>query len=174
MIKKIIADFHATSVYSLDIEELKLLNIKLAFIDLDNTLAQYDLLSPEKRTYELIKKYKDNGIEVVILSNNREKRVSHFVSKLKVKYISSCHKPFKSKIKKYIISNCIETSNAIIIGDQLLTDVMLAHALNMKCVLTEPISKIDQFTTRFNRLIDRPLRKKYLKENRLGININVK
>ena len=122
--------------------------------------------------YELVKEFKDKGIEIIVLSNNTEKRVAPFVSKLGTSFLFSVRKPFKRKLKKYLINNCITLEESILIGDQLLTDVLLAKNIKMKVCLTEPISKKDQFTTKFNRLIDRPLRKRYRKNNLLGISLD--
>ena len=174
MVKTLVSDYHCDSIYKLDIDNLVEANIKLAFIDLDNTLAQYDLLTPEKRTYELLDKFRDKGIEVIVISNNRLKRVQGYVSKLNVQFLSSVGKPHKRKLNKFIISNCIDKTNAIIIGDQLLTDGLLSKHLDMKFILVDPVSKKDNFVTRINRIIERPLRKKYKKENRLGINLTLK
>ena len=82
MVKTLVTDYYADSIYKVDISKLVEANITLAFIDLDNTLAQYDLLTPEKRTFELIKDFQNHGIEVIIISNNKNKRVMNFVSKL--------------------------------------------------------------------------------------------
>ena len=172
MIKKQVTPFHATSVYDIDVNKLVELDVKYAFVDLDNTLAQFDLITPEKRTYELVKEFKDKGIEIIVLSNNTEKRVAPFVSKLGTSFLFSVRKPFKRKLKKYLINNCITLEESILIGDQLLTDVLLAKNIKMKVCLTEPISKKDQFTTKFNRLIDKPLRKRYRKNNLLGISLD--
>ena len=59
MIKKQVTPFHATSVYDIDVNKLVELDVKYAFVDLDNTLAQFDLITPEKRTYELVKEFKE-------------------------------------------------------------------------------------------------------------------
>jgi predicted HAD superfamily phosphohydrolase YqeG len=47
-----------------------------------------------------------------------------------------------------------------------LTDTFVANRLNIRILLTEKIVKEDQWTTRFNRLIDVPLRR-YLKRKHL-------
>jgi predicted HAD superfamily phosphohydrolase YqeG len=53
--------------------------------------------------------------------------------------------------------------DTILIGDQLLTDVFVANRLGIRVILTEKLVKEDQWTTRFNRMIDKPLRR-YLKK----------
>ena len=54
-----------------------------------------------------------------------------------------------------------------LIGDQLITDVSCGKKSGILTILTEPIVKEDQWTTRFNRLIDRPMRKRLKKQGKL-------
>ena len=53
------------------------------------------------------------------------------------------------------------------VGDQLVTDVLAAKGAGLRIILTEKIVKEDQFTTHFNRLIDRPIRSYLRKKGKL-------
>ena len=82
-------------------------------------------------------------------------------------------KPFKKKILKYISNNNLNKENVILVGDQLLTDVFCGNNAKIRVILTDPIVKKDQWTTRFNRLLDRPLRKRLRKKGVLeGVRID--
>lgn len=168
MIKKLVTTYHASSIYEIDPEDLKNLGYKTIFVDLDNTLAQYNVLIPEKRTYQLVDRLHDIGLEVILISNNKAKRVKPYAERLHTKYVYSTRKPFARRFKKYVKEHSIDLKTSVLIGDQLMTDRPLAKKVKMDFILTEPLVKLDQWTTKFNRLIDRPLRKKYLKQGRLG------
>ena len=104
-------------------------------------------------------KLNKEGIELVIVSNNKEKRKGIYCTLLGVKGIFSCRKPFKKRISLFIKKLNYRKEEVILVGDQLLTDVQCGKNAKIKVILTEPIVKKDQWTTKFNRLIDKPIRK---------------
>ena len=66
-------------------------NIKIILSDLDNTLDSYKILIPSSRVVELKNKLNENNIELVLISNNKEKRIVQisilFKKKKKRKYL---------------------------------------------------------------------------------------
>ena len=81
--------------------------------------------------------------------------------KLEVPYIYFAKKPFKfgfNRAKKIVQEN---SENIAVIGDQILTDVLGANRSHMYSILVEPLVEKDIFVTRFNRLIERQILKKY-------------
>lgn len=53
------------------------------------------------------------------------------------------------------------------VGDQILTDVFCGNTLGVKIMLTDKLVEEDQWTTRINRLLDRPLRNKLRAKGKL-------
>lgn len=162
-------DYHANSIYDIDPNFFVQLDIKAIICDLDNTLDQFNVLRPNSKALKLKQELQDKQVQLIIVSNNKEKRVKPYASILGTKYLFSAHKPFKKRLLKFLTANGLKKEEVIIVGDQLLTDAKLARNCNIKCILTEPLSKKEQWTTHFNRLIDKPLRKKYKKNQQLGI-----
>ena len=97
-----------------------------------------------------------------ILSNtNKKKKAEKMSKKLGVPYIYFAKKPFKfgfNRAKKIVQEN---SENIAVIGDQILTDVLGANRSHMYSILVEPLAENDIFVTRFNRLIERQILKKY-------------
>lgn len=166
MFKRYIPYAHANSIFDIAPSFFTLHGIKTIFVDLDNTLDSYKSSSPSSRVFELHDSLLDNGIEMIIISNNKEKRVENYATQLGVKYLASAHKPFKRRILKFMNENNIRAENTVLVGDQLLTDVKLGYNAKIRVILTEKIVKEDQWTTHFNRMIDRPIRK-YLRNHDL-------
>ncbi len=81
-------------------------------------------------------------------------------------FLANAHKPFKKRILQYIAMMKIDVAKTVLIGDQLLTDVVVANKIGLSVVLTEKIVQEDQWTTKFNRLFDRPIRK-HLRQRKL-------
>ena len=70
-------------------------------------------------------------------------------------------------LKKFLKGKDIKPEEAMLVGDQMMTDVLAARGAHLRMVLTEKIVKEDQFTTHFNRLLDRPIRKHLRKKGKL-------
>lgn len=167
MYKKFIPYCHATSIYEVDPQFFVKQGVKTLFIDLDNTLDSYKAMRPKSGTLDYLGKIKETGIVPVIVSNNRGKRVSSFAKDCNVDFIAAAGKPFAKKILKEMSKRHLTDKDVMLVGDQMMTDVLAAHNAKIRVMLTEKIVKEDQFTTHFNRLIDRPIRKYHRKHNNL-------
>lgn len=150
-----------SNIYNVDFNVLKEQNVKYIFTDLDNTLAPYNIALPERKVIDLVNSIKNQGFNLIIVSNNTGKRVELFSKGLGVDYISGAKKPFIFVIKKYLEQNNIDINECVLIGDQIMTDIKCAIRLKCKCILTNPLSNEEAFVTFFNRRIDRYYRKKY-------------
>ena len=158
---------HAKSVFEIDVDFFKKYNVKTLLLDLDNTLDSYRLYQPTERSADFIKKLLDNGITPFIISNNKGKRVSSYANYLGIEYMCSSGKPFAFKIKKLIKQRNWNVDELMMVGDQMLTDAGMANKANIRMILTDKIVKEDQWTTHFNRLFDRPMRKHASKKGKL-------
>ena len=158
---------HATSLFDVDIDFFKKYNVKVLLVDLDNTLDSYRLYIPTDRSRQYVQSLIDNGIQPFIISNNKGKRVSSYANSLGVDYLHSSGKPFAFKIKKLIKEKGWNVDELMMVGDQMLTDAGMANKANIRMLLTDKIVKEDQWTTHFNRLFDRPMRKHYAKKGQL-------
>lgn len=157
----------ADSIYEIDIDFYKKLNIKILLMDLDNTLDSYKLYHPTERAVELIQKIRDANIVPVIISNNRGKRVRTYANDLNVEFIHSAAKPFPNRINKFIKAHGWNKDDILFIGDQMITDVAAANSAGLRVILTNKIVKEDQWTTRFNRIFGRMIRKHHKKKGNL-------
>jgi uncharacterized protein len=155
---KFIPSNYLPSAYDLDLTELQNQGIRSLFFDLDNTLTTYEFLVPPTPLQEFIEQLKDHGFEVFIVSNSNHYRVQPFLDALQIKGSGSCKKPFTSVIEKLLPK---DRSTAMLIGDQLLTDILCANRLGIKSTLVNPLdTSTDHFFTRINRKIERRVAKK--------------
>lgn len=167
MVKRFIPFAHAKSIFEIDVSFYKKLGVKYVFADLDNTLDSYKQTVPSTRVLSLKEDLLVEGIELIITSNNTGKRVKTYSRGLGVRFLSSVGKPFSHKLNKRIKEMKIDKDRIIMIGDQVVTDISCANGSKIKSVLTDKIVKEDQPTTRFNRLFDKPLRRKLSKKGLL-------
>ena len=167
MFKKFIPFAHSQSIYEIEPDFYLRNGVKTLFMDLDNTLDSYKAKEPKPNTIELIQKLRDSGINPIIISNNKAKRVCGYANKLGVDFLPSARKPFSKKIKAEIAKRNLKVDEVMLVGDQLMTDVLAAKGAGIRVVLTEKLVKEDQWTTHINRLMDRPIRRYHRKRNNL-------
>ena len=150
-----------SNIFKLDLNFLKENNIKYILTDLDNTLAPYNIPLPDENTIKFFNSLKEEGFTVIIVSNNTGKRVKTYSSSLNIDCVAGAKKPFTAVLKKYLETNNIDLSECVLIGDQMMTDIVCANRLKIKCILTDPLSKEEALVTFFNRKLDNFYRKKY-------------
>ena len=167
MFKSFIPFAHSKSIYEIEPSFFIKQDVKVLFMDLDNTLDSYKARQPNERTIKYVNSLKENGIKPIIISNNKAKRVIGYASELNVEFLSSARKPFAKRINREILKRNISKDNVMLVGDQMMTDVLAAHNAKIRVVLTEKIVKEDQWTTHINRIFDRPIRKYHLKKGNL-------
>ena len=69
------------------------------------------------------------GIQVTIVSNNNEQRVKEFADPFGIPFIYSARKPIVSAFKACDTNEC-KREEVVVIGDQLLTDVLGGNRLD--------------------------------------------
>lgn len=167
LMKKFTPTYYAQSIYEIPATFFKEEGVETLVIDLDNTLAAYDEHLPTPKTIEYIESLVKSGLRVFLISNNRAGRVKEYAEALNLPYLAKAYKPLTRKIKKFLQKSGVSRQNLMMVGDQILTDVFCARNLGVKIILTEQLVERDQFTTRFNRLLDRPIRRKLKRQGKL-------
>ena len=167
MYKRFVPFAHAQSIYEIDPEFFKKNGVKTLFIDLDNTLDSYKAKVPQEKTINYVNSIRDAGITPVIISNNRAERVGGYASALGVECLASARKPFSKRIKKELAKRNLKNDEVMLVGDQMMTDVLAARGAGIRVVLTEKVVKEVQWTTHVNRVFDRPIRRYHRKRGNL-------
>ena len=167
MFKSFIPFAHANSIYEIDPKFFVKNGVKILFIDLDNTMDSYKAMHPKEPSVAYIRRLEASGITPVLVSNNTGKRVSSYANGLGIDYVWGAKKPFPCKLKKEMEKRNLAPDDVMLVGDQMMTDVLAAHNAHIRVVLTEKIVKEDQWTTHINRIFDRPIRKYHRKRGNL-------
>lgn len=157
MLKNFIPNLHISSIYKLDLEYLKKLNIKLILLDLDNTLISYNDKLPNEELIAFKDKLISEGFELILVSNSKKSRVEYFCDEFGIKYIKFAKKPMKKGFKQAleIASKKYDISEVCEIGDQVMTDVLGANRMKFTSILVDPIDrKSELFITKLNRVYE--------------------
>lgn len=138
----------------IDVEYMNMHSKKVIISDLDNTLISWDSKKDTKELNKWLKKMKKAGFDIIVVSNNTEERVEEFCKKLNLQYVAGAKKPLTIGFKRALKKLNRKPEEAIILGDQVLTDVLGAKSFGAMSVLVKPISKTDAFKTRINRFFE--------------------
>ncbi|WP_124220351.1 YqeG family HAD IIIA-type phosphatase [Aquisalibacillus elongatus] len=147
---------------------LKNKGIKGVITDLDNTLVAWNQPAATPEVIEWFRVLREAGIEVTIISNNTEDRVSFFSKPLGIPFISKARKPMQTAFKRAKKEMKLSGDELVVVGDQLLTDVFGGNRANLHTILVVPIVRTDGFFTRFNRKIERRILHHFKKTGKLN------
>lgn len=148
---------HVKNVLEISPDSLKAKGIKGVITDLDNTLVEWDRPLATPQLMEWFTSLKDNGIVVTIVSNNNEKRVKEFSDPLGIPFIFQAKKPMRTAFKKALSDMKLNKDEVVMIGDQLLTDVLGGNWIGLHTILVVPVAQTDGFFTKINRRIERKI-----------------
>ena len=143
LFSKLLPDMCAESIYDIDFTVFKEKGINSIILDIDNTLVSHRIKEPDEKTSLLLKKLKESGFKLSIISNGKLERVKLFTKGFDIPVISGFLKPSK---KGYIIAldkMNSKPSECAAIGDQIFTDVLGANKMGIFSVYTTPIEKYE-------------------------------
>lgn len=156
MIKKLIPQKSVRSIYEIDVLALWNSGIRGIITDLDNTLVGAKRPDATPELLDWLKRLKAIGFQVVIVSNNNRVRVSRFSDPLSIPYIFRAKKPGNSAFRRAMEMMSLPPGQTVMIGDQMLTDVLGGNRLGLFTILVSPIELRDEgFFTKVNRRIEK-------------------
>lgn len=148
------------SVFDVTASMLQRHHFKAILLDLDNTIVAWNQNEPTPAMIKWVSQMREANIEVFILSNNTPQRVSSVASPLQLHYCANSLKPFKHAFKKAMQQLLVEPNEVVVIGDQVITDIIGANRMGLASILVKPIAQHDNIYTWLNRAIERLLLKK--------------
>lgn len=132
--------------------------IKVIISDLDNTLVPWNKPARNDQTLtQWIQALQAQNIQVIIASNNSQQRVRQAVAGLPVTIIARTCKPLPFVLRKYLRRQRLNKDEVVMVGDQLLTDILAGNLAGLKTILVRPLVATDAKKTRVNRFFERPL-----------------
>lgn len=168
MLKHFLPDQHVKSIFEITPESLKDKGVKGVITDLDNTLVEWDRPLATPKLIEWFENMRKHEILVTIVSNNNEKRVRAFSDPLKIPFIFQARKPMTRAFNKALKQMGLRKEETVVIGDQLLTDVLGGNRSGFHTILVVPVAQTDGFVTRFNRKVERRILNWFRKQGKLN------
>lgn len=150
-------------IYSIDYKKLKEEGINCLIFDLDNTLGLISNIKCPEETRDLLRKLQDDFC-VFICSNNTRSRLAPYLKDLGVGGVAWSLKPSTRGLRKIKHLYKFKKKEMVMIGDQIVTDIVAGKRFHIKTILVDPLGKADLKITGLNRMIENQILKRYSKK----------
>lgn len=155
-------DRYFSSLTRIDVEwDLMRQGLTHVFLDIDNTIRRRDNdeIPPAVRSW--LAKARDRGLSLCLLSNNFHNDIYDLARELDLPVVAKAMKPLPFGFRRAMKMLDTTSTSSVMVGDQLLTDVVGAHGVGMKAYLVRPLVDVDlKHTVVMRRVEERLLREK--------------
>lgn len=141
-------------------------NIKTLMIDVDNTIAPYDMPEPDERIMNWFETLNRSGVKYAFISNNTSaRRIKMFNNGIGAPAFHNSKKPFaKRNIDSAMKTLGGNKATTAFVGDQIFTDVCAGKIYGMRTILVPPIKDKTNLFFRFKRSLEKPIMESYFKK----------
>lgn len=147
---------HFDALPLLPVTELAARGIRLVLLDVDNTVTTWNNPEVEPDVVAWFAQLREAGLTACLLSNNSAERLAPLAAKLGCQFFPKAGKPRPGGYKRACRRFGAEPAQTVMVGDQLLTDVLGANLAGLANVLVTPISLAREFKwTYVNRRVER-------------------
>lgn len=125
-------------------------------LDLDNTLLPWKSSELPESSKRWIEQAKQAGMKPCIVSNTHyPKRLNRIASALEVPWVAQALKPRGHGFEKAVKMIGCGLENSVVVGDQLLTDILGGNLACAYTILVNPIHPREFIGTKISRLFER-------------------
>jgi len=150
--------YQEKSIYEYDFLEAYKCGLRGVILDIDNTLVPHDAPADD-RAREFVRRLREIGIKMLILSNNHEPRAKSFADAVGVPYICDAGKPSVKGYELAIKQMELDKEEVLCVGDQLLTDIWGASNAGLSSLLVEPVDRsTDTAWIKVKRVMEKPIK----------------
>lgn len=137
-------DRYFSSITSIDAEwDLARLHLDHVLLDVDNTLRRRDNGEVPLAVRRWLADARRKDIGLCLLSNNFHDDIYDLAADLDLPVVAKAMKPLPFAFYRAMKAVGGSPKNSVMVGDQLLTDVMGARIVGMKAYLVRPLVDVD-------------------------------
>ena len=149
-------DYNLKDIYDIDFAELKRKGIKAILFDLDSTLMKSKAGEYSSKTLEWFETFQRDFIVAVLSNNFNQNYISKVQGQSTFDVLGACNKPNPKILLEYLNNAKIKPSEAVMIGDRPLTDILAGKRAGCMTILVGSINaKNEGAPTRFVRWLER-------------------
>lgn len=147
---------YVASVDRIDLDELWAQGKRAIMLDRDNTLVPRDRKTAPAEISTWLDRARDKGFALYMVSNNWHRdQVMRSASELGLDAISHAMKPAPFALRAALKRMGRTAEEAVLIGDQLYTDVWAGNFAGVDTILVKPQTEVDLWYTQIFRIFER-------------------
>lgn len=147
---------YVSCVEHIDLEELWSQGKRAIMLDRDNTLVPRDRKTAPQPVCDWLDRARNMGFALYMVSNNwHRSEVERSASELGLKAICFACKPLPFALHRALTHMNMTPDEAVLIGDQLYTDVWSANFAHVDSILVKPQTRVDLWYTQIFRIFER-------------------
>lgn len=147
------------AIERIDLNELWESGKRLILLDVDNTLVRWHAEEYAPSVVAWVESAHAKGFDLCILSNTRRPaRLARIATFFQVDSMNGRFKPHPSMYLEALRRYDRTSDQAVMIGDQLMTDVLGANRAHIDAIWLKPLHTKEFFGTKFNRGLERVIR----------------
>lgn len=163
-----VPDYFATSVQTIDYDELRRHGVRYIALDVDQTLTHNRAVVLDEAVAKLLNgKVRDGVIEGIFIASNSRRNLDEIAKNVnagRVRATRFIRKPGRQYYKRLLRQAKCAPHEIAMIGDRLFTDVLGGNRAGLVTVMVDPHGP-DMWIDRLTRM--RTIEKRYLKRHRL-------
>ena len=149
---------YVASVDRIDVDELASQGVRCVLVDRDNTLVPRDTKVAPPEVLAWLQQLREVGISICMVSNNfHTKQVEKSARELGIAAVHHAMKPAPIAVHVALRRMGVPASRAVLVGDQLYTDVIAGNLAGVRTILVKPQSQVDLWYTQIFRKGERLL-----------------
>nr|WP_073294425.1 YqeG family HAD IIIA-type phosphatase [Parolsenella massiliensis] len=146
------------AITDVDVDELAASGVRCVLFDRDNTVVPRDTGVAPESVMDWICRVREAGIALCMVSNNfHSQQVEASAAELGCAVVHHAMKPAPFAVRRALALVGVDASEAVLIGDQVFTDVMAGNLAGVRTILVEPQSTSDLWYTHIFRVFERAI-----------------
>lgn len=146
------------AITDVDVDELAASGVRCVLFDRDNTVVPRDTGVAPADVMDWICRVREAGIALCMVSNNfHSQQVEASAAELECAVVHHAMKPAPFAVRRALALVGVDASEAVLIGDQVFTDVMAGNLAGVRTILVEPQSTSDLWYTHIFRVFERAI-----------------
>lgn len=149
-------DRYVASVDRIDLDDLWRRGKRAILLDRDNTLVPRDRASAPEEVVAWLDRARAMGFRLCMVSNNWHRdEVMRSARELGLEAISHAMKPAPFALAAGLKRTGVRKAEAVMVGDQLYTDVWAGNLAGIDTILVKPQTTVDLWYTQIFRIFER-------------------
>ena len=148
---------YLTSVLQIEVEWLRSRGFKALLLDIDNTLVSRDTQEVSPVVIDWVNELTNQGFKLYLVTNNWHRVVFETAALLSLPVVHRSMKPLPFNYLRALSRLKVKRRNALVVGDQLMTDILGAKLSGIESVLVLPLTDTDLMHTKILRKVEKVL-----------------